>query len=69
MQMECAIQLRLDEIPTVVASYRIAWNRVDVKWMALTPGGGGGQFHIEGDGDVPLDKVWFLRSSILAQGI
>ena len=22
-------------------------------------GGGGGHFHIEGDGDVPLDRVWF----------
>ena len=31
--------------------------------------GGGGHLHIEGDGDVPLDRVCFLRSSLLAQGI
>ena len=26
--------------------------------------GPGGHFHIDGDGDVPLDRVWFSRSSI-----
>ena len=24
---------------------------------SASPGGGGGHFHIEGDGDVPLDRV------------
>ena len=32
-------------------------------------GGGGGTSVIEGDRDVPLDRVWFCRSSILVQGI
>ena len=26
-------------------------------WRHFTPGGGGGHFRIEGDGDVPLDRV------------
>ena len=35
-----------------------------------TPGGGGGVTSIiEGGGDVPLDRVWFSRLSILAQDI
>ena len=29
----------------------------DFHWVG--PGGGGGHLHIEGDGDVPLDRVWF----------
>ena len=33
------------------------------------PGGGGGHFHIDGDGDVPLDRVMILRSSPLTQDI
>ena len=38
--------------------------------FALAPGGGGGGTSVmEGDRDVPLDRVWFCRSSILAQGI
>ena len=36
----------------------------------MVPGGGGGGTSVmEGDRDVPLDRVWFCRSSILAQGI
>ena len=30
---------------------------------------GGGTSIIDGGGDVPLDRVWFSRSSILTQGI
>ena len=46
-----------------------AW-RVPVKLWRIVPGGGGGGTSVmEGDRDVPLDRVWFCRSSILAQGI
>ena len=29
------------------------------KTTGVSPGGGGGHFHIEGVGDVPLARVWF----------
>ena len=40
------------------------WYRI-IAPLYSSPGGGGA----EGDGDVPLDRVCFLRSSLLAQGI
>ena len=41
---------------------RREWNEIDRAWTNI-PGihdpGGGGHFHIEGDGDVPLDRVCY----------
>ena len=46
------------------------WNGILLVNQYLNPGGGGGGTSIiEGDRDVPLDRVRFCRSLILAQGI
>ena len=36
------------------------------QWLQIHPkgGGGGGHFHIDGDGDVLLDRVWFAVINI-----
>ena len=63
------VNLELRKLISWFQSNKLLLNQDKTKYILFhlrnIPGGGGGTSVMEGDRDVPLDRVWFCRSSIL----